>query len=120
MAGRPPKYTEDELASKIVQLQADEPLLPESSLCLKLDVAHDYIANYSKRSALILEARKRTKQIREDAWVKKGLSIMDHDDPNRKVNAVVYIWMTKNMLGWRDDPQEEISDESYPEPSSST
>lgn len=109
--------TPEEVAAKMIELQNSDPLMTETALTLELCVNDDYIRRNSERHEPILRARKVCRQIREKAWVQKGMDMMDHSDPNRKVNPTIYVWLTKNMLGWRDEPQQtEDTDEPYQEP----
>ena len=54
-------------------------------------------------------AFKAAKEHREVWWTKFGINLMAGKVP--KGNATAFIWMTKNILRWRDVPEEE-NDES--------
>lgn len=92
------KYSDKELCELIVKVQEKDPLFSDANICKELDVSHDYLYDREKKSPLVAAARKKVQAIRETAWVARGIDGM----VNQSFNATVYIWMTRNMLKWRD------------------
>lgn len=97
------KYSDQEIADAIERIQRKDPLFTEANICAELNVSRDYILERAKKSKLISDARKKAFEIRETAWVARGIDGMS----NREFNATVYIWMTRNILSWRDKHKDE-------------
>ena len=87
---------------KAMQLQEQHPLFSETAICGLLRVGSEYIADRSKHSPMVKETRDVMSAMRQGAWEQKGIELIDR--PGQSTNPVVYIWMTRNMLGWRNDP----------------
>jgi len=114
-------YRDDELLEKALQLQKDNPLFTEGAICGLLGVGREYIADRSKKSESILALRSRMDAIREGAWVQLGTELITRS--SKQTNPLVYIWMTRNILGWRNEPEQAKTLEekksptlSYPKP----
>ncbi len=99
---RPPKMPDAELCARMMELQKANPLFSETAICGLLEVGREYIADRAKQSQEVKETREILTTIRQGAWEQKGIELIDR--PSQNTNPVVYIWMTRNMLGWRNDP----------------
>lgn len=108
--GPKPTYNEDELCELMLEAQELNPLYSEGSICAVLKVGRQYIADRASRSEKISLTRKECDAIRERAWLQTGISGMGM---GKDFNATVYIWMTRNILGWRDDRPQQGLDDSY-------
>lgn len=54
-----------------------------------------------------MEAKKIAEPLRERWWVNAGKAMMTGQV--EKANATIFVWMTKNMLKWRDRHDVEVS-----------
>lgn len=99
---RPPTYQEQELLDQAWSLQLQFPSLSESAICGKLHVGKEYLADRSKDSEAIRALRSKMAAVRQAAWEEMGAKLMI--SPSASISPVVYIWMTRNILGWRNDP----------------
>jgi hypothetical protein len=97
------KYSDKELAALIVKLQEKQPLFTEASICRELGVHRTYLHMRAKRSPLVEEARAQALETREDAWVARGIDGMVN---KKEFSEILYIWMTRNILKWRDKKEE--------------
>jgi len=104
---KPPKYTDEELVKRALEILKAQPLLSEIALCGKLGVGREYIADRAKKSEAIQELRDVMFGMRQAAWEEEGIRGMK----SRAFNATTYIWMTRNILGWRDERQESPDDQ---------
>lgn len=111
---RPVTLQDEELCERMITLQKAHPLFSETAICGLLEVGREYIANRAKKSQLVEDARSVMQAIRHGAWEQKGIELIDR--PGQNTNPVVYIWMTRNMLGWRNDPVVIESHESEKKP----
>jgi len=103
---KPPKYTDEELVKRALEILKAQPLLSEIALCGKLGVGREYIADRAKSSDAVDELRDLMFGIRQAAWEEEGIRGMK----SRAFNATTYIWMTRNILGWRDERAESNDD----------
>ena len=103
------KYSEQDLADKIRVLQKDDPLMTLAGLCASLQVNRNYITERAKKSQVISCAIKECDAIREYAWIKEGTAGLRE---GKDFNATVYIWMTRNIIGFRDDRNQSVSAEA--------
>ncbi len=93
------------------QLQLDFPSLSEGAICGKLHVGREYLADRAKDSVEIRALRSKMAAVRQAAWEEMGAKLMI--SPSASVSPIVYIWMTRNILGWRNDPEPKaIEDDS--------
>lgn len=99
------KYEEAELIKRALAAQNAEPLLSEGAVCGRLKVGREYIANRAKKSEAIAELREDMAAIRQLHWELKGHALIALGPKDS--NATVYIWMTRNTLGWRDQKQDD-------------
>jgi hypothetical protein len=106
------EYDDEELASMILESQVLNPLYSEGAICGVIGYAREYIANRAKKSDLISRTRKEMQAIRERAWLELGLKGLYattefdvHGKPKKSntINPTMFIWMTRNILGWRDE-----------------
>lgn len=106
---RPTKYTDQEIINALLK-GAAEGQTDRAIAAHDLDVAHDYISERAKKSERLSEAIKKAKGLREHFYLDLGLKIArgkrlkDQDGPP---NPTMFIWITRNVLGWRDEPKEE-------------
>lgn len=99
---RPPKMPDEELCERMMTLQKAHPLFSETAICGLLEVGREYIADRAKQSQDVKETREVLTTIRQGAWEQKGIELIDK--PSQNTSPIIYIWMTRNMLGWRNDP----------------
>lgn len=99
--GRPEKYSSEDLCRRAMEIQKQHPLFSEGAICGLLEVHREYIADRAKKHPLVKETRAVMDAIRQGAWEQKGIEMMDA--PSSLKSPVIYIWMTRNMLGWRND-----------------
>lgn len=91
-----------ELCARMMELQKANPLFSETAICGLLEVGREYIADRAKISPDVKETREVLTTIRQGAWEQKGIELIDK--PSQNTSPIIYIWMTRNMLGWRNDP----------------
>ena len=99
----PLSYHEEELIEKAWKLQLDNPALSEGAICGLMHCGREYIANRAKKSDAIKELRDRMAGVRQAAWEDAGLKLIS--SPAKETNPMIYIWMTRNILGWRNDSE---------------
>lgn len=98
--GRPPEQSDEELAAAALKLQKKHPLLSEGAICGKLGRAREFLADRAKSSELLKGTRKVMTALRQAAWEEKIARGMMR---GKDFNAVACIWLTRNILGWRDE-----------------
>lgn len=103
--GRPPKYSStqyEELAAKALTIQNATPLLSETALCALLGGSKHLLRDMGKRDERILSLRTQLHAIRQKAWEERGHLL--GSDQLSSGQATLYVWMTRNICGWRNDP----------------
>jgi hypothetical protein len=106
-------YSDEELYQKALEAQTAEPKMSESAVMSVLGVGREYLANRAKDNTELTELRSKMAAIREHAWIEEGIKGMPR---GKDFNATVYIWMTRNILGWRDKTPEEAQAEKAAQP----
>ncbi len=101
------KYSDDELSKQMLDIQNKNPMFTLSMICKELKVDRDYINDRSKKNEalkvpeeekVVVRAKKRCQAIRESAWTAEGIANLK----NKDYNTVMFIWMTRNIMGWSD------------------
>lgn len=96
-----PKYTNEELAAKIVELAAQDPKLGWSGVCTKLGVGRKYIWNRAEASQIVKDMKELCEEIFERGWVDFGIEGMPM---GKDFNSQLYGWVTRNVLRtWREE-----------------
>jgi hypothetical protein len=95
-----------------MELQELNPLSSEGAICGKLRVGREYIAERAKRSPAVKEAREVMAAIRQNAWEELGIKIITM--PAQLSNATQFIWQSRNILGWRNDPSHDAAASEKP------
>jgi hypothetical protein len=96
---RPPKFTDEQIVMLAMEIQKKHKLDSEGAICGRIGLGREYIANRAKDCADIKELRSEMAAIRQGAWERKGRAML----ADKGSNATMYIWMTRNILGWRDE-----------------
>jgi len=107
--GAPPKYR-DTFPAEIIEMSKKGYTL--SQICAQWGIHRETLWSWSKEKEKRPEfyhAYKEAKEHREVWWIKFGIQLMAGKVP--KGNATAFVWMTKNILRWRDVPEED-NDES--------
>jgi hypothetical protein len=107
---RPQKISDEELVTEAMRLQEENPLFSEAAICGLLRVGREYIADRAKLSPSVKETREIMAAIRQGAWEQVGIEMIKR--PAQMSNPVAFIWQTRNILGWRNDPVQ--SDQEAP------
>lgn len=92
---------------KALDLQINNPLHSEGAICGLLRVGRQYIADRAARNPAIKEVREVMAAIRQGAWEQLGQELIT--TPSQNLTPAVYIWMTRNLLQWRNDPTPQVS-----------
>lgn len=109
----PLKFTDEQIAEKLVTLQRENPQHSLVQLCARAEFSRATLYRRAKGSDAIQDSLKKTADIREAAWVDVGLANLD----NKQFNTTLFIWMSKNIIGWRDQPEpQDDGDEAYEAP----
>lgn len=101
---RTPTFKDEEILDKALRLQEENPLFSEGAICGLMRVNREYLSDRSKSSASIKELRGVMAAIRQGAWEQAGIELIKR--PSKDTNPIVFIWMSRNVLGWRNDPAE--------------
>lgn len=86
-----------------MRLQIENPLFTETGICGLMRVGREYIAERAKISPLVREVRDVLSAMRQGAWEQKGIDKLE--TPASLWSPITYIWMTRNICGWRNDPK---------------
>jgi hypothetical protein len=115
---RPLTYKEDEILKLFWDTQLENPALSEGAICGKLHVGREYLADRAKDSQEIRSLRSKMAAVRQAAWEEAGLKMIS--TPNAACTAVAFIWMSRNILGWRNDPEAVALEDDSKKPSGLT
>ncbi len=98
------KYSEDVLASMCLSKQRLHPELSEGAIMALCDLGREHLADRAKNSDLCKEARAKMAAIREKYYIELGV---EGCKMGKEFNAVAFIWLTRNILNWRDKAPED-------------
>lgn len=96
-AGRPPKYRK-EFCQKLIEHMKGG--LSFKTFGAEIDVAEDTLHDWCKKHKEFSESKNKGRALQEQFYEKFGRGAMAGKVPG--FNATAFIWMTKNMLRWRD------------------
>lgn len=112
--GRPTKY-KPEYCERIIELSSDGKSIAQC--CADLKISRDTWHEWKKNHTDFSDAVKKAEQLRETWWTQMGLAAMTGKAKVNgeivKVNSTMFIWLSKNVVGWRDklDIKEQDDDE---------
>ena len=95
--GRPTKYRK-EMCDQLVELMAEG--RSKTAACAELGITTETLYQWAKNKPEFSDAVKRAEHACAQWWEEKGREAM-----NGKIegfNATAFVWMTKNVLNWRD------------------
>lgn len=96
--GRPTKYKPDFHPLEVVRL-SKELGKSKAQICAEFDISKECMAEWARVHKDFSEALKRAEAHREDWWTKFGMQLASG---SRRGNPTTYIWMSKNIVGWKD------------------
>lgn len=99
--GRPEKFTQEQIESHVIPtyLKLSSEGWPEGAICGELRVAKDFLYELEKKNQKFSDARKEGQQLRESFWYRLGMSAVSGKN---KINETMFIWMSRNCVGWRN------------------
>lgn len=77
--------------------------------CVRQKISKDSFYSWCKGSAEFAEARQLHRKNLESFWQKLGMKITVGQVKN--ANATTYVWLTKNILNWRDKVEQITTDD---------
>ncbi len=95
--GRPTKYKK-KFCKKVVELMAEG--RSKREVCAILGIHHDTLYEWAKRYNEFSDALKKGEQVCARWWNDLGRRIALGEV--KDANATVFVWMTKNILGYHD------------------
>ena len=96
-AGRPTKY-KPEMCDRLVQLMGDG--LSKTAACAELGIRTETLYQWAKEKPEFSDAVKKAEEVCAHWWEDKGRDAMQGRIEG--FNATTFVWMTKNILNWRD------------------
>lgn len=100
MSGPDPKYSDLELCDMALRTQRLNPHLSEGAVMGVHHMGREYLADRAKKSQSVQECRSLMSAIRERYYLELGL---DGCKMGKDFNSITFIWITRNVLGWRDN-----------------
>lgn len=113
--GRPPKYNKEFHPKEYVRLSAQGEC--KASCCAAFGISAETLAAWGRTHTEFSEALKTGLALREAWWARLGLAAMSGqakiNGEEVKINPTLFIWLSKNIVGWRDkiDVKEQDDDE---------
>lgn len=110
--GRPRKFNDHQIEHEIIPKYLDfcKQGFPDKAIAGEFNVAVDYWIELEKRSKKFSEARKLGAALRESFFYKMALASMQGQVEN--FNPTTYIWLTRNILKWRNEEPSTVSVET--------
>jgi hypothetical protein len=102
--GRPALMSDETLCSMALREQGQSPHLSEGAIMGICNLGREYMADRAKKSDEVKHARSVMAAIREKYYIELGIDGMK---AGKEFNSIAYIWVTKNVLGWRDKSQDD-------------
>ena len=96
-AGRPTKY-KPEMCEQLVGLMADG--LSKTAACVELGITTQTLYRWGEEKPEFSDAIKKGEEACSHWWECKGRDAVQGEIEG--FNATAYVWMTKNILNWRD------------------
>lgn len=108
--GAPTKY-KPEYCDKLISLMKQG--FSVQAVAAELEVNQDTVFEWIKKQPRFSEAYKKGKMFQHIWWEKAGRAIalgaQTKEFDSKRANPTIFIWMSKNLLGWKDKQQIELS-----------
>lgn len=103
--GRPPIYDDEFHPKNLIDLMKEGKT--NVQCCSEWDISEETFYAWIKTHKNFSESYKKGKTHLNNWWINKGHDLMTL--PSRETNPAIFIWMTRNILGWKD--KIEVSEE---------